>query len=198
MDAFKYLQRQLNRLKIDLLTQRTFLAGGIPSIDDDNIIKTVSSNYEEVEIIFFDRYHVKPDDIIVDVGCGKARVFGYLLYKGLKNKMLGYEINQEVAGKTKKRLARWKNVEIRSENIFDHFPEKGNVFYLYHPFKEAMMTQFREEFLKIADRDPVMLYNNAVHANLFQNDQFNCEVLDVAIPRYNYTFKFAMISIKKA
>lgn len=198
MNPLKYLQRQLSRLIIDLKTQGTFLAGEVLSIDNNNIIKTVSTNYEELEVMFFEKFQLKPGDVVVDVGCGKGRVFGYLLYKGLKNKMIGYEINQEVAEKTKKRLARWKNVEIRSNNIFDDFPTEGNVFYLYHPFKEVMMTQFREELLKVADRDPVMLYNNPVHVDLFQNDKFNCEVFDIAIPKYDYTFKFAKITIKKA
>src|ERR1022692_3383656 len=59
MNPLKYLQRQLIRLKIDLLTQRTFLAGEILSIDNDNIIKTVSTNYEELEIIFFEHFPLK-------------------------------------------------------------------------------------------------------------------------------------------
>ena len=196
MNPFKYLQRQLTRLKIDLLTQRTFLAGQILSIDNNNIIKTVSTNYEELEIIFFEHISLKETDVIVDVGCGKGRVFSYLLYKGLKNKMIGYEINKTVGDKTKKRLGRFKNVEIRSENIFDEFPEQGNIFYLYHPFKEAMMTDFKNQVLKIANRNPVILYNNPFHLDVFNDESFSSEVFDVPVIKYGYDFRFAIIKIK--
>ncbi len=169
MTTLRYLQRQLNRLKIDLLTQRTFLAGQVPSIDNKNIIKTASTNYEELEVIFFERMKLREDDVIIDVGSGKGRVFNYLLYKGRKNKMIGYEINDTVGLKTRKRLSRFKNVDMRCENIFDHFHEDGNIFYLYNPFKEAMVTQFMNQILKVADRDPVILYNNPVHFDVFNN-----------------------------
>jgi SAM-dependent methyltransferase len=196
INPLKYLQRQLNRLKIDLLTQRTFLAGQILSIDSDNIIKTVSTNYEELEIIFFEHIFLKETDVIVDVGCGKGRVFSYLLYKGLKNKMIGYEINKAVGDKTKRRLSRFKNVEIRCENIFDDFPEQGNIFYLYHPFKEAMMMDFKNQVLKIADRSPVILYNNPFHLDVFNDENFSYEAFDIPVIKYGYNFRFAIIKIK--
>ncbi|MDP9076917.1 MAG: SAM-dependent methyltransferase [Bacteroidota bacterium] len=197
MTPFKYLQRQLTRLKIDLLTQRTFLAGQVPSIDNENIIKTASTNYEELEVIFFERITLNDDDVIVDVGSGKGRVFSYLLYKGLKNKMIGYEINDVVGIKTRKRLSRFKNVDMRCENIFDHFPEEGNVFYLYNPFKEEMVTQFMHQILKVADRDPVILYNNPIHFDVFNNGHFSCEYLDLPVNKYGYNFNCAIIKLNK-
>lgn len=197
MNIFKYLQRQLNRLKIDFSIQRTFLAGDVPAIDHKNLIKTANSNYEELESIFFKHFSVKPDDVIIDVGCGKGRVFNYLLYKGLKNKMIGYEINPMVGEKTRKRLARYKNVEIRCCNIFDDFPGEGNVFYLYHPFKEAMMRAFMNEVQKVAERKPVLLYNNPAHLNVVDTDKFICQVFDEPVNAYGYTFRFAIIRVKK-
>ena len=162
MNKFKYLKRQLIRLKIDLLIQRTFLAGDVASIDDKKLIKTASSNYEELEVIFFEKFKLSENDVIIDIGCGKGRVFNYLLYKGLRNKIIGYEINPVVGDVTKKRLARFKNVEIRCYNIFDDFPGIGNVFYMYHPFQEEMVTLFMNSIFKISDRNPVILYNNPV------------------------------------
>jgi SAM-dependent methyltransferase len=197
MNIFRYIQRQMLRLKIDLLTQRIFLAGDIPSINDKEIIKTASTSYEELEFIFFQHFLIKDSNVIIDVGCGKGRVFNYLLYKGLKNKMIGYEINPEVGNKTKKRLARFKNIEIRCINIFDNFPEIGDVFYLYHPFKEPMVKDFMNQILKIADRDPVIFYNNPYHADVFNNENFSCELFDIPIVKYNYNFRFAIIKIKQ-
>lgn len=196
MNIFKYLQRQFGRLKIDWAIQHTFLAGQIPSIDNRHIIKTVSTNYEELEVIFFKRVQLKADDVIIDVGCGKGRVFNYLLYKGLRNTMIGYEINREVAYKTRQRLARFKNVSIRSENIFDDFPREGNVFYLYHPFKEEMMKDFVGRMLAITERNPVIVYNNPVYVDFFDPGNFVCEIFDETITEYDYAFKFAVIRVK--
>lgn len=178
-----------------MLTQRTFLAGQVLSIDNSRIIKTVSTNYEELEVIFFEHTTIKPDDVIIDVGCGKGRVFSYLLYKGLRNRMIGYEINEAVGLKTKKRLARYKNVEIRCGNIFDAFPPEGNIFYMYHPFHAPMVTDFMNQILSIADRNPVILYNNPIHLDVFDNDKFSCQVFDVPVSRYNYSFRFAIIRL---
>lgn len=196
MNIFKYTQRQLARLKIDLITQRTFLAGDVPSIDDRKLIKTANSNYEELEIIFFEKFKLNENDVVIDVGCGKGRVFNYLLYKGLKNKMIGYEINEAVGNSTRKRLARFKNVEIRCNNIFDEFPAEGNVFYMYHPFQEEMTIAFMNDILKIADRNPVILYNNPAHLYVFDNENFEYELHDIAIDQYQYNFKFAIIKLK--
>ncbi|MBD1393465.1 class I SAM-dependent methyltransferase [Mucilaginibacter glaciei] len=197
MNIYKYLKRQLRRLKIDLTTQGKFLAGQIPSIDSDNLIKTVSSNYEELQIVFFERYQIKPDDVIYDVGCGKARVFSYLLYKGVKNKMIGYEINPVVGKETKKRLAKYKNVEIRLDNIFDDFPTTGNVFYLYNPFKEEMVKEFTKRILALKHLNPVIFYNNPVHLHIFDQDTFDIQFEEIAVKEFNYTFPFALIRIKQ-
>lgn len=197
MNTFKYLQRQLGRLKIDMLMQGTFLAGDVPSIDNDKLLKTASTNYEEVEIIFFKVLPLTNSNTIVDVGCGKGRVFNYLLYKGLKNKMIGYEINTLVADKTKKRLSKYKNVEILSDDIFNDFPKEGDIFYLYNPFKEEMMREFMSEILKIKDRNPIIIYNTPILINLFYNDEnFTCEKFDLPVDKYGYTFTFAVIRVK--
>lgn len=197
MNVYKYLKRQLRRLKIDLSTQGKFLAGQIPAIDSDNLIKTVSTNYEETQIIFFEKYKIKPDDVIYDVGCGKARIFSYLLYKGVKNKLIGYEINRAVGQETKKRLAKYKNVEIRLDNIFDDFPTEGNVFYLYNPFKDAMVREFRHRILNLKHLDPVILYNNPVHLHIFDQETFDVQFEEIPVKEFNYTFPFALIRIRQ-
>ncbi|WP_426672073.1 hypothetical protein ACPPVU_12660 [Mucilaginibacter sp. McL0603] len=102
----------IKNLRIDLLTQRAFSGGGVESIDGMKmVLTTVSSGYKQLELIFFDFFKISDNAVIVDVGRGKGRVFNYLLYKCLKNKMIGYEINEAVANKTKRNLARYKNVE---------------------------------------------------------------------------------------
>ncbi len=54
------------------------------------------------------------------------------------------------------------------------------------------------EILKIADRDPVVIYNNPLYLKVFDNDKFNCELFDIQVPKYGYNFSFAIITVKKA
>jgi SAM-dependent methyltransferase len=188
--------RTLKNLRIDFLIQKTFLGGKVPSVDGHKMMaKTESSAYEQVKIVFFEYYSISENDVIVDVGCGKGRIFNYLLYKGINNKMIGYEINKEVGNKTKKNLLRYKNVEIHSENIFDNFPINGNVFYLFNPFYEAMMTEFRERIFSIKDKNPIILYLNPKCIEVFNDRRFIYEIKDVHIPNYNNDLKLAIIRI---
>ena len=110
--------------------------------------------------------------------------------------MIGYEINEAVANKTKRNLASYKNVEIRAENIFLNFPEHGNIFYLFHPFGEQMAIEFREEILKIKDRNPVILYYNPELVHVFQNENFECIIKDVPVRQDRNYYQLAIIKIK--
>jgi hypothetical protein len=187
----------LRNLFIDFSTQGAFLAGEVPSIDcGEMVLPTVHSGYKQLEIIFFDFFTISENDVIVDVGCGKGRVFNYLLYKGLKNKMIGYEINELLAKKTKKNLSTYENIEIRGENILTDFPEQGNIFYLFNPFKERMTMEFRDEILKRKDRNPVILYYNPEQIHLFDNENFECVVRDIPIRQHRNFYQLAIIKTK--
>lgn len=188
--------RSLQNLRIDLLTQRTFLGGSVTSIDNyQMVLSTSNSGYEQLELIFFYYYPINKNDVIIDVGCGRGRVFNYLLYKGLKNRMIGYEINQTVGNKTKQNLARYKNVEIRSENIFNNFPKDGNVFYLFNPFRERMVTEFKNNIWKLRDKNPVILYYNPEYLEIFNDTRFTYEIKDIPMLQSGYEVKLAIIKI---
>ena len=186
----------LTNFWIDMLTQRTFLGGRVESIDGRaETYDTVSTGYDIAELIFFKYYPLKTTDVIADVGCGKGRVFNYLLYKGLKNRMIGYEINMDVAEKTKKNLLCYQNVTIDCGNIFDNFPKDVNVFYLFNPFKTAMMQDFKANILKLRDKNPVILYYNPTCLEVFDDPQFNYELIEVPILFFGFPYKLAIIRL---
>lgn len=188
--------RTLQNLWIDLLTQRAFLGGGAPSIDGyQMVLSTSNSGYEQLELIFFNYYSLHERDVIVDVGCGKGRVFNYLLYKGVKNKMIGYEINDTIGNKTKQNLSRYKNVEICCENIFNNFPENANVFYLFNPFREEMTNDFKERVWKIKDKNPIILYYNPEYLEAFNDERFVYEIKDIPMLQSGYKVKLAIIKV---
>jgi len=181
---------------IDYSIQRTFLGGRVESIDGREMIyDSVSTGYNHAELIFFHYYTIKPNDVIVDVGCGKGRVFNYLLFKGIKNKMIGYEINIPLAEQTRRGLRRYKNVEIKCENIFDEFPYDANLFYLFNPFKLAMMRDFKNEILKLKGNNPTILYFNPTCLEVFDDSQFTYQLIEVPIPFFGFNYKLAIIRL---
>jgi SAM-dependent methyltransferase len=184
----------LRNFWIDLMIQHTFLGGRIVSIDGSKVIyDTVSTGYSAVKLIFLKYYAVRENDVIVDVGCGKGRVFNYLLYRGFKNRMIGYEINTEVAEKTKRNLGSYKNVEIISENIFDRFPKDANLFYLFNPFNHTLMQEFKGHILEMKDKDPVILYYNPTCLHVFDDDRFVYELTDFSRLDLGVPHKLAII-----
>lgn len=188
--------KTLNNFYIDMSTQRHFLGGRVVSIDGrETTYDTVSTGYDIAKLIFFQYYPLRETDVLVDVGCGKGRVFNYLLFKGLKNKMLGYEINPLVAEATKKNLSRYTNVEIFASNIFDDFPTTANVFYMFNPFKQTMMQEFKEQILQMRDKKPVILYYNPTCIDVFKDTRFSCELIDVPILFFGFPYKLAIIKL---
>ncbi len=183
---------------IDYSIQRTFLGGRVESIDGREMMyDTVSTGYNHAEFIFFKYYSIQPNDVIVEVGCGKGRVINYLLYKGIKNKIIGYEINVRLANLTKKRLARFKNVDIHSGNILENFPSEANLFYLFNPFKEGMMEAFKEKIWAIRNCNPTMLYFNPTCLDVFNDARFTYNILNLPIPFFGFDYKLAIINIKE-
>jgi spermidine synthase len=63
----------------------------------------VNSAYSVLPHIFAGR--IGPRDVLVDVGCGKGRVINWWLSQGLRNRIVGIEINPAVAAATAKACA---------------------------------------------------------------------------------------------
>jgi SAM-dependent methyltransferase len=186
----------IQNLWIDLSIQGKFWPGRIESIDGGKVISsTESTRYSVIKQIFFQYVRIQKKDVIVDVGCGKGRVFNYLLYKGIKNRMIGYEINPIVGLKTKKNLSKYKNVTIIAEDIFTHFPVDGNIFFFYNSFKGPMLEEFKDRIWEIRNNDPVILYLHPLHIDCFDNNRFIYQMVE--IPFLQWSIKLAIVKIAK-
>lgn len=114
---------------------------------------------------------LRPDDVLVDIGCGKGRVINFWLSRCPKNRMVGLEIDPQIAAQTRKRLSRFKNVTIVAGNCLECLPLTGTVFYLYNPFTEAVMREFKERLLALPQTDRIRIfYYNCRFAEIFAND----------------------------
>lgn len=131
---------------------------------------TEDTSYDVLKYLF-KRVPPRSADVIVDVGCGQGRVINYLLSKGLKNRIIGLELDPEVAADTAARLARHANVRIIGGDAIENLPADGTLFYLYNPFAEFVVRRLNAKLagLPTADRLRVIYYN-CLHAEPFRGD----------------------------
>lgn len=119
--------------------------------------------------LLFGGLEIRSDDVIVDVGCGRARMMNWFLGRGLRNRMVGLEINAEVARETARRLRRYPQISIIEGDAIANLPGDGTIFYLYNPFSRELMEKFAERVGKLpcsgagAGARPMVVYLNALH-----------------------------------
>ena len=139
-----------------------------------------NSNYDAFPILF-SHVEIQKEDIIVDVGCGKGRIFNWLLHQGYQNKLIGIEVDGVVGNFAKDRLKKYSQVEIRINDVEKGtLPKEGTIFYLANSFtKESLMRNFHEQLLHnikfipshLRNR-PTLIYYNAVHLSIFEENPF--------------------------
>lgn len=133
---------------------------------------TQSSNYYVISSVFA-YAPLKAGDVFVDVGCGKGRALKWLLVHGFRNRMIGIELDEEVALRTKKSFSKYANVEIICDNALDNIPPDATVFYLYNSFNAPTLVRFKDLLKeKFGGRGQVLLiYVNYQHLDVFIGDR---------------------------
>ena len=132
---------------------------------------TSSCNYSVLSCIF-EKYKINDSDVLVDVGCGKGRVINWWLMRGHRNKIIGLEIDEQIANKTKKKFASYGNVEVICGNALENIPEDGTIFYFYNSFDRSITKEFKDRMKKIySDRCGVtLIYACCEHLDAFSGD----------------------------
>jgi len=132
---------------------------------------TQSSLYYVLSSVFI-YSQLRDGDVFVDVGCGKGRTINWLLVHGYRNRLIGIEIDEEIADRTKKRFAKHKNVEIIGGNALDNIPADGTVFYLYNSVNAEMMIRFKDLLRDMFGnkRKVTIIYVNYAHLDVFVDD----------------------------
>jgi hypothetical protein len=162
-------------------------------------VATENSDYAALAHIFRDR--IKATDVLVDVGCGKGCVINWWLGQGLGNRIIGLELDEEIANQTRQRLCRHENVAIIAGNALDNIPQEGTLFYLYNPFAEHVMEAFRDRLMCLFDQhgDITILYYHCKHVTVFQRDPaWVVEVTDVGGPSAYPFDQLAVIRMKRS
>jgi SAM-dependent methyltransferase len=137
----------------------------------------VNSAYSVLPHIFAGR--IGPRDVLVDVGCGKGRVINWWLSQGLRNRIVGIEINPAVAAATAKRLRRYPNVTIVAGDATTAIPPDATLLYMYSPFDRPAMERFKAMLVaRFARGGITLLYWNADHVDVFRDDpDWNVEII---------------------
>jgi SAM-dependent methyltransferase len=129
---------------------------------------TENSSYSSLDVMFEGR--IRPDDVLVDIGCGKGRVINWWLSQGLCNRMVGIELDEQIAQQTRRRLRQFANVEIINGNAVSLIPEDATLLYLYNPFDADVMRSLKCRLKNI------LIQTNKTKITVVY---FNCKHLDV-------------------
>lgn len=131
---------------------------------------TASSDYFVLAKLF-GKIVIDNMDVIVDVGCGKGRIFNYLLSVKLKNKLIGIEIDPQIAKDTMKRLRKYPNITIIHGDILENIPDNGTIFYMFNPFNDIIMGKFKNLIENKSNyREVTIIYYKCKHLDIFFND----------------------------
>jgi hypothetical protein len=143
---------------------------------------TANTDYAALPFIFTPDA-VRHSDVLVDIGCGKGRVVNWWLSQGYTNQIVGIEIDERIAWKTKHRLRRHKNVTIICGNALANLPRNGTIFYLFNPFKASWVAALKVqlESLFATTSKPTIFYYNCVHIDIFRNDS-GWDVEEITLP----------------
>lgn len=138
-----------------------------------------SSDYDALSKMF-EAITVRVEDVIVDVGCGRGRLFNFLLHNGFKNKLVGIEVDSKIANFTYNRLKKYKQVQVLIADIEeeDVLPTDGTIFYLFNPFTDRIVKKFSEQLInkiksnhfKKKDRPIIVYYNCNERLYIFEKN----------------------------
>ena len=132
----------------------------------------VSSNSDYAALSHIFKNRIKTSDVLVDVGCGKGRVINWWLNHAPHNRIIGIELDEEMANQTRQRLRRYENVTIIAGDAIQNIPADGTLFYLYNPFAAQVMEAFKNRLMSLFGKggDITILYYNCKHVDVFQKD----------------------------
>ena len=102
---------------------------------------SASTSYSVLKDII-DLNKLNDDSVFIDVGCGKGRVLASLLHRKVKCKLVGIELNEEVADIAESWSKDYDNVEIKCVNAFDVNMNDYTDIFLARPFENEMFKEY--------------------------------------------------------
>lgn len=147
-----------------------------------------NASYLELSYVFPEGT-IGDGDVLVDLGCGKGRVLNWWLKeRGNRNRLIGIELDPDWAERVRRRLARYRSVEIITGNVLDVLPTvDANVIFMFNPFNETVMRGV-EELLR--GKNVRIFYYYSKHVSVWRNGHWDVEVKP---PPRKYFYDLAVI-----
>lgn len=123
-----------------------------------------------IRYIFKRLYQVKTGDVLVDAGCGNGRVIMWWLKRFRRNKIYGVELDPRAAEETRKLFRKHQNVEIITGDILNCLPDDATVFYLFNPFQQKIVSQFKKRLEKTYPKGITIIYYYPLCYSIFKID----------------------------
>lgn len=162
--------RRLRNALFDLRSGGLLVGGSRSRYAGQGANDVANSDITALERIFDGR--VRDSDVIVDVGCGKGRVVRWCARRRMGTRVVGLELDEEIAAEAARDLSRYENASIIAGDAIQNLPADASLIYLYNPFTEQLMRAFSERVKELAGerRGVRLLYYNPQHANIFRDD----------------------------
>jgi hypothetical protein len=96
-------------------------------------------------------------------------VINYWLARGLSNRIVGVELDPDIAARTRCRLRRHPQVEIVSGDAVSLTPADATVCFLFNPFGSAVLRRWHDAVLARASGDRLtVVYVHPLHVDVFR------------------------------
>jgi SAM-dependent methyltransferase len=150
--------------------------------------------------LIFQHIEIQPQDVLVDVGCGKGRVINYWLSRNYQNQIFGLELDPEIAAATARQFYRRSNVRILAGDAIGNLPPGGTVFYFYNPFRADKVREFEKTLRNTTgDHKVTILYYNPKNLHIFDNPIWSVRKInfeqDLGIQRWGRLNKFHDLAV---
>lgn len=127
----------------------------------------------------------RPDDVLVDVGCGGGRAIAVWMRMFPEQKAVGIELNAQLAARARARFRSAHHVSIITGDAPANLPADGTLFYLFNPMDREGIARLEARLrpMALADGRIRILYHNPKHVDVFTNsDGWVVDIADLEGP----------------
>lgn len=194
------LVKHVDELVLDLTYSRKILNGNKKTpYKHLGANDTYHTDYSAMTIIF-NQIDITSEDILVDVGCGKGRIINYWISQGLKNKIIGLELDPRIADQTAAQFNKYNNVSILSGDAIENLSPQGTVFYFYNPFTLEKVYEFEKKLYALCHNKTItVIYYNPKSVEVFNNSKWNVKYInfekDLNLKRWGRLNKYHDLAI---
>lgn len=131
--------------------------------------------------------NINNNSVFIDVGCGKGRIIASLLHRKAKCKLVGIELNEEVAEIAKSWSKDYDNVEIKCINAFDVDMSEFTDVFLARPFENEVFKEYLEKLEKeLTHEATIYIFVDQILGNLEGREGWNLEKRGIAYFRKGF------------